>query len=148
MTEERPLFRQAVIEHRAKGKGAGRVFAWRDRTARRAFAALVALLAATVGAAFGIRVDQSTHGTASASGTGSVLLLPVGAADRLRPGLDVRIDTGTRTVRSRVSSIGEPVRRDGTTYAVAHVPVAATGDAVVVLDRRSVAATLLPGLGR
>ena len=146
MTTERPLFRQAVVEHRAKGKAAGRVFVGRDRTAARAFLALLALVAATVALSFGLRIEQSTSGSASPAGDGSVLLLPVGSASRLRPGLDVRIDTGSRTVRARVSSVGEPVQRDGVTYAVARVPVAVTGDAVVVLARRSLAATLLPGL--
>lgn len=145
---DKPLFRQVVVEHHAKGKGAGRVFRWRDRVAARAFVALVVLVAATVLASFALKVEESTRGTASPGGGGSVLLLPVGAAHRLRPGLDVRIGTGSRTVRARLASVGEPVRRDGVTYAVAHVPVAVSGDAVVVLARRPLAVALVPGLAR
>jgi len=145
---DKQLFRQAVVEHRAKGKEAGKVFAFRDRLASRVLALLVVLVLGSVAASCVVTVEESTRGAATAAGDESVLLLPVGAIGRLHAGLPVRITTGGRTVRARLSAVDGPVRRDGTTYAVARVPVAVSGSAVVVLGRASLAAVLVPGLAR
>ena len=156
------LFRQEAVAHHARGRSTGRVVDLTDRTAVRAFAALVLALALVTSLSLLVRVDESATGAAvvPTSGRGAVLLLPIGAATRLRTGQQVDVVVAGRHVRARLDSVVGPLgpadaktRYGVTTTAPAVVVANATladphalagrGTATVTLGRRSVAATLL-----
>lgn len=152
MTERRPLFRPTAVEHRARARTTGRVLAWRDVRAARAFTALLALLALSVAGAALVPVEESATGTVYVGqGRGdAVVLLPIGAAARLKVGQAARV-TIDREIATRVTAVEAPRTENGVTYAVARVTIpaggAAKGKAVVVLARHPLAVALLPSLG-
>lgn len=146
----RPLFRREAIEHRAKARAAGRVLAWRDRLAARAFIVLLTAVVASAAASYVLRVEESTSGTATRGATGDlVLLLPIGVARRLAVGQPVRIGAAT----TRISALAAPRTVDDVTYAVAHAPspvgpVTVPATVRVVLARHRLAIAIVPALGR
>lgn len=153
------LFRPEAVAHHARGRSAGRVVDLTDRTAARAFAALLLALALVTALAVLVRVDESASGAAVASGRDAVLLLPIGAATRLHTGQEVDLVLGARHIRARLGPVLGPIasadaqRRYGVgssapavVLARATLPpgtAAGRGTATVVLGRRSVAGTLL-----
>lgn len=171
-TRVRPPFRPEVLEHRARGRTAGRVLPIGGTTTL-AFRLLMTAVGASLALSFVISANQSTSGDALVVGDGSraVLVLPVGSQPRLRTGLPVRLQlaSGDRlegvlvgpgqpaTTRELRDVLGPDVANDGgndvVAVAEAHLrgPAATagtTGTGEVRLARRRLAAILFSGLAR
>lgn len=152
--EQRPLFRQEAVEHHARGLIAGqRTLDLTNRTTTFAFRVLLAVLAVAIFLAFTVETDESTQGEAVVSGRQAQVLVPIGALGRLKAGQLVRIEVGGRTVEGSVVAIGAPVAGPPAavplTASLSDDPDVGSGakvEAVVRLERHSIAAMLLPRL--
>lgn len=148
---DRPLFRPEAVEHHARGLVTNRrQLDLSNRTTTRAFQVLVLGIVAALVAAFTIRADESARGTATDRNGAVVVLVPIGALPKLRPGQLVKVTVGDRVLEGHVTQVGSPVAGPP-----AAVPVTTSirselpddpPEAVVRLNRRAIAEILLPGL--
>lgn len=149
---DRPLFRPEAVEHHARGLVTNRrQLDLSSRTTTSAFRLLLLLIAVALVAAFTIRTDESARGGAVSTGRETTVLVPIGALPRLRPGQVVRVKVGDRTVEGRITSLGSPTA--GPPPAVparasfdTEIPAGSYPEAVVRLERHTIAEMLLPRL--
>lgn len=149
---DRPLFRPEAVEHHARGLVTNRrQLDLSNRTTTRSFQLLVLFIVAALVALFTVEADESTRGPARLENGSVVVLVPIGAAPRLRPGQPVTLDVGGRVLTGQITRIGAAVAGPPPV-----VPVTTTirtelsgppPEAVVRLERRKIADILLPGLG-
>lgn len=151
---ERPLFRPEAVEHHARGLVTNRrQLDLSNKTTTRAFYGLLLLIALALFAALSIEANESARGAAESDDQGNVVVLvPIGAAQRLRLGQPVTIDHDGRELSGTVVSAGEPLAGPPAVVPVTTSIRAQLGDArpeaVIRLDRRRVAYIVLPPLER
>ena len=149
------LFRPEAVAAHAEAAAAGRSLPSSRRLLTQATTGLAAALIAAVGTASVVKVDETSEGTWSTTvdPATATVVVPVGALGRLEPGQTVRFDAAD--IEATVSAPAQAIpRTDGGAQALVPVtidgqlPANAGGEAVVVLDRRSLLDLVVDAFGR